>query len=112
MVPVTYEAVFTIVPGLHARPPVLPGNHSRGTLPPPLHGYDLIIHVGAGHHGPVSLERFAHKTGYELPDVSGKFAPIIEASSATKPVETSSAEQREKQRLKFDGGVVGMLRGF
>ncbi|KZP16384.1 peptidase C15, pyroglutamyl peptidase I-like protein [Athelia psychrophila] len=117
MVPVSYDTVLAAVPGLHARPPILPSDHNRDTLPPPPHGYDLIIHVGAGDPGAVTLERCAHKTGYRLPDANGKFAPIVETSPAPgpNPVDISAAERREIQRLRSDDGTAAsaaVVRGF
>ena len=72
----TYAEVLQIVPGLHARPPMLPSSH--GVLPnSPTGSFDLILHMGQGVPGCIALETLAHKDGYILADAAGKFAPIM-----------------------------------
>ena len=68
---------MTIVPGLHARPPVLPESAKNDpTFPtPPERGYDFIFHIGAAGRGPLRMEKIAHKTGYHMKDALGKHAP-------------------------------------
>jgi hypothetical protein len=76
-IPVSYDAVFDIVPGLHARPPVLP--KSDTPFPPlPDRAYDFIFHVGVADRGPLRVERLGHKSGYYWEDVDGKLAPIVQ----------------------------------
>lgn len=77
-----YAEVLSVVPGFHARPPVLaPGNGVPTSPltgpPPPPEGYDLILHVGVGRKGGLRVEKQAHKSDYVLADVDDKFAPVI-----------------------------------
>ena len=76
-IPVSYEAVLDIVPGLHARPPLWP---KSDTPSPPLpdRAYDFIFHVGVADSGPLRVERLGHKSGYYWADVDGKLAQIIQ----------------------------------
>jgi len=80
-VPVTYDAVLSVIPGIHSRPPSLPPtkDSSFSTIPPPVEGYDFVFHVGVAGQGP-RLEKLAHKSGYFMPDVVSKYAPEIPAS--------------------------------
>lgn len=81
-VPVTYDAVLSIVPGLHARPPVLPPS-SDPLLPTPfspLGGFDLFFHVGVIGRGSLRMERVGHKFGYNMKDAAGSLAPIVRVS--------------------------------
>ncbi|KAG6813317.1 hypothetical protein H0H92_012130 [Tricholoma furcatifolium] len=79
-IPVLYEAVLEIVPGLHARPPVLPKNVKEPFPPPPPTGYDFIFHIGVAGRGPLRMERQAHKLGYHMKDAEGKLAPLASSS--------------------------------
>lgn len=54
-VPVTYAAVLSMVPPLHASKQ-----------------YDVILHVGVGMPGGLEVERLAHKMGYNQTDADGK----------------------------------------
>jgi len=126
-VPVTYADVLSIVPRLHARPPVLPEvidspkttNPTTFFIPPPPEGYDFIFHIGAGLPGDLRVETLAHKTGYKSPDVDGKYAPIIEDAGEDGSPETD-AQRRERERLGIvnDASSLGKLlsksptRGF
>ncbi|KAK7433881.1 hypothetical protein VKT23_020506 [Stygiomarasmius scandens] len=85
-IPVVYSEVLDIIPGLHAAPPVLPSlalTNTNGNLttqlapPPPQDGYTLIIHVGVAGPTELRVELFGDKTGYDLPDHLGKFAPVV-----------------------------------
>ena len=76
-VPVTYEAVLSILPGLHSRPPVLPSVSDLPLLSPPPDGYDLFFHVGVMDSPSLRLERLGHKFGYEKKDAAGALAPIV-----------------------------------
>ncbi|KAL1745702.1 hypothetical protein HDZ31DRAFT_81784 [Schizophyllum fasciatum] len=76
-VPVVYDAVLSIVPGIHAAPPVLSPDLPAAFPPPPEAGYDLIVHVGVGSAGPLRLETFGDKTGYDLRDHEGTLADVV-----------------------------------
>lgn len=78
-VPVTYESVLAIVPGLHAKPPVLPSD-SLSLSALPLEGYDIFFHVGVTGRGPLRMERIAHKFGYNMKDATGTLAPVVRVS--------------------------------
>ncbi|KAG6855843.1 hypothetical protein H0H87_010123 [Tephrocybe sp. NHM501043] len=79
-IPVSYNAVLAVVPGLHLRPPVLPKEKEPFPLPPST-GYDFIFHVGVAPWGPLKVERQGHKVGYKEPDVDKKLAPLAHHSS-------------------------------
>ncbi|KAF9048310.1 peptidase C15, pyroglutamyl peptidase I-like protein [Hymenopellis radicata] len=76
-VPVVYQDVLQIVPGLHASPPVLPGEFADRASDDP---YSLIVHIGVARAGPLRFERLGHKTGYNMPDHENKMADIVDAS--------------------------------
>ncbi|KAF9227431.1 peptidase C15, pyroglutamyl peptidase I-like protein [Gyrodon lividus] len=120
-VPVTYEDVLSVVPGLYTRPPVLPSTEdSCSALSPPPDGYDLILHVGVAGRGPLRMERVGHKFGYNMKDAKGCHAPIVrvtreEASRGSS--EPSEAERMERARLGYviEGPIDGSeppKRGF
>ncbi|KAK0212963.1 hypothetical protein DFS33DRAFT_1285706 [Desarmillaria ectypa] len=89
-IPVEYETIMKIVPGLHARPPVLPEQVQGNPLfpPPPERGYDFIFHIGVAGRGPLRMEKLAHKTGYHMKDASGNYAPT---SNTKKSEEVNGA---------------------
>ncbi|KAI6046213.1 hypothetical protein EDC04DRAFT_2558476 [Pisolithus marmoratus] len=100
-VPVTYEAVLSTVPGLHARPPILPPT-SDPFLPtplPPPEGYDLFFHVGVIGRGSLRMERVGHKFGYNMKDAAGSLAPIVRVfrDDASQPPD---AQRMEVSRLR------------
>ncbi|KAM6501407.1 hypothetical protein JOM56_004421 [Amanita muscaria] len=101
-VPMTYEAVLGTVPGLHARPPVLPPNgpdevgETRPDIPTPPNGYDVIFHVGVAGRGPLRMERLGHKLGYHMKDASGKLAPIVQASPKDNAAAAAGADADEE----------------
>lgn len=106
-VPVTYEDVLAIVPGLHARPPVLPPS-ADPDLPDimlPADGFDLIFHVGVAGRGPLRMERVGHKFGYNMKDATGSLAPIVRvtreenSNSNRGQSEPSEMERTERARL-------------
>lgn len=102
-VPVTYDDVLSIVPGLHTRPPVLPP--IENALPPPPNGYDLVLHVGVAGRGPLRIERIGHKFGYNMKDANGCHAPIVPVAredASRRPSEPSPAERMERARLGYD----------
>ncbi|KAG6330637.1 hypothetical protein ID866_8452 [Astraeus odoratus] len=78
-VPVTYDAVLSIVPGLHARPPILPPTADLARSPP-LDGYDLFFHVGVMGSEGLQVERVGHKFGYNKEDATGALAPVVDVS--------------------------------
>ncbi|KZT39021.1 peptidase C15, pyroglutamyl peptidase I-like protein [Sistotremastrum suecicum HHB10207 ss-3] len=73
-VPVTYDAILSVVPGFHQSPPVIPED-IRVSIPIPEKGYDFIMHTGVGRPGGLRVETRAHKAGYQKPDAEGKLAP-------------------------------------
>lgn len=79
-VPVTYEAVLSIVPGLHARPPVLPLDAPEDCARPPVSNYDFVFHLGVAGRGPLRMERISHKLGYHMKDATGQLAPVVKVS--------------------------------
>ncbi|KAF8622355.1 hypothetical protein AX15_007087 [Amanita polypyramis BW_CC] len=103
-VPMTYEAVLDTVPGLHARPPVLPVDEFRTFVDPPISGYDLIFHVGVAGRGPLRMERLGHKLGYHMKDASGKLATIVQSSPKDNPGADDRlvAENIERERLGME----------
>jgi pyroglutamyl-peptidase len=58
-IPVVYVDVQTIIPQLHAK------------------GYKLIIHLGIGRNGCITLEKRAHSGGYGSRDVKGCSGPLL-----------------------------------
>ena len=80
-VPVTYEGVLSVVPGLHARPPVLPPSAPEDCARPPESNYDFVFHIGVAGRGPLRMERISHKLGYHMKDATGKLAPVVKVSS-------------------------------
>lgn len=78
-IPVVYQDVMSIVPGLHARPPVLPESPDGDIIlpDPPENGYDFIFHVGVAGRGHLRLEQLAHKHGYRMKDAEGQYAPVV-----------------------------------
>jgi len=96
-IPVTYEAVLSIIPGLHARPPVLPPSSDPflPTATPPPEGYDLFFHVGVIGRGSLRMEHGAHKFGYNMKDSAGTLAPIVRVSRE------ENNQPPEAQRMEF-----------
>jgi len=75
LMPMEYEEVLNIVPGLHSRPPVLPESDKEHPTPnptPPREGYDLMFHVGVTGRGALRMEKMGHKLGYNMKDRLGK----------------------------------------
>ncbi len=72
-----YQDVLQIVPGLHASPPVLPGEFADRASDDK---YSLIVHIGVARPGPLRFEGLGHKTGYNKPDHENKMADIVDAS--------------------------------
>jgi pyroglutamyl-peptidase len=118
-IPVVYEDVLSIVPGLHARPPLPPPSHDEKEFPistPPSQGYDLVFHIGAGHTGGVQVEGLGHKLGYNLKDAKGKLAPVVSSSQHSKVSvgagNGSKAQERERKRLGAHAVDSRHSRGF
>jgi len=109
-VPVIYDDVLSVVPGLHAHPPVLPP--IENAFPPPPNGYDLVLHVGVAGRGPLRIERTGHKFGYNMKDANGCHAPIVRVArdeASRIPSEPSPAERMERARLGYD--IEGPIDG-
>jgi len=104
-VPVTYEDVLAIVPGLHARPPIIPPDPDLPSIIPPPDGFDLVFHVGVTGRGPLRMERVGHKFGYNMKDATGSLAPIVRVTrdENSNPnhgqSEPSPMERMERARL-------------
>lgn len=104
-IPVSYEAVLAVVPGLHARPPILPEHGGPFFPPPPPSGYDFVFHIGVAGRGPLRMERQGHKLGYQMKDADGKLAPAARSSPkdfSRRPDGPSLAENIERERLGLD----------
>ncbi|GLB37160.1 putative pyroglutamyl-peptidase activity [Lyophyllum shimeji] len=104
-VPVEYEAVLAIVPGLLARPPILRDTVDADFPPPPASGYDFIFHIGVAGRGPLRMERQGHKLGYHMKDATGKLAPIVRTSPkdfSRRPDDTFVAGSQERESLGMD----------
>ncbi|TFK29606.1 hypothetical protein FA15DRAFT_663757 [Coprinopsis marcescibilis] len=87
-IPVLYEAVHEIVPGLHLKPPKLPTESNYIDLPPDFPcppgdaGYDFIFHVGVAGRGALRMEIIGHKFGYNMKDASGSYCAIVPPPSS------------------------------
>ncbi|KAG6856095.1 hypothetical protein H0H87_007431 [Tephrocybe sp. NHM501043] len=104
-IPVSYDAVLAVVPGLHARPPVLPPNAKPSFPPPPATGYDFIFHIGVAGRGPLRMERQGHKLGYHMKDADGKLASLARSSPkdfSRRPDDHLAAENLERERLGME----------
>lgn len=101
IIPVAYQDVLAITPGLHARPPVLPtpadSAFAATHLPP--NGFDFIFHIGVAGRGPLRIERLGHKLNYRMKDVEGQYAPVVQLPKDPAPQEPAEAERLEMQRL-------------
>jgi len=115
---VTYPAVLAIVPTIHSVPPFFPPLsdilHERTTLEPdlplPEDGFDMILHLGAGRNGAVSMETLGHGRGYTARDVQGGLPPLARVAGQTLQGIMSEAERFERERMHsqnvddYDGG--------
>jgi hypothetical protein len=127
-IPFVYEAILEIVPGLHARPPILPESMPPDYIPRPKTSYDFMFHIGVAGRGPLRLERVGHKLGYHMKDATGKLAALVRSTPKdfSRRDNTNSlsfaAENAERERLGMDpmetqtsvGGdsIVRATRGF
>ena len=125
-IPVVYEAILETVPGLHARPPLLPESLPPDCLPPPKTSYDFMFHIGVAGRGPLRLEKVGHKLGYHMKDATGKLAALVRSTpkdfSRRDNTDAFAAENAERERLGMDpmetqisvGGdsIVRATRGF
>ncbi|EJU02453.1 peptidase C15 pyroglutamyl peptidase I-like protein [Dacryopinax primogenitus] len=118
-VPTSYATILALILPLYARPPQLPESQYPPTPggtkapyepgdpvpqalpPPPEGGYDLVIHVGAGHAGHLALESQAHKTGYRIEDWEGQLPPVV--SDFLPESAPTAAERGEMARLGLGG---------
>ncbi|KAL4251568.1 peptidase C15 family protein [Abortiporus biennis] len=110
-VPVTYDAVLSTIPGIHARPPSIPSLDATAASPP-ADGYDFVFHVGVAGKGP-RLEKLAHKTGYdEAQDVDGKYAPIVKDSSGRITRGFAKGYENFDEILRTDIDVDGLVENL
>ncbi|THH17730.1 hypothetical protein EW146_g3146 [Bondarzewia mesenterica] len=95
--PLTYQAVLDIAPGLQARPPILPPSNDPMHLltPPPETGYNFVFHLGLAGRGPLRMERLGHRIGYRMKDTTGMHAPIVDYMPDPPPLEQSQTEVLE-----------------
>ncbi|PPR00502.1 hypothetical protein CVT24_005525 [Panaeolus cyanescens] len=84
-IPVVYESVLEIVPGLHARPPNIPTELFAELglpVPEPIpQAFDFMFHIGVAGRGPLRMERLGHKFGYHMKDASGRYAQVVKVQS-------------------------------
>lgn len=144
---VSYSHVLSLIPLIHGNDPSSPnakpyldpnGVHPdkethqglQGSGQPFPEGYDiktpakgrfdLLIHVGVGAKGGISIEKLAHKRGYQMSDVLNEKAPVCNDQSPSSTRDgISEAEQGEKKRLEASQGAEstnekdkGIIRGF
>ncbi|KAL0956037.1 hypothetical protein HGRIS_002209 [Hohenbuehelia grisea] len=112
-IPVTYDGVLSIVPGLHARPPVLPRPVGPNFPPPPPEGYDLAFHVGVWPKGgPMRMEHLGHKLGYWAPDAEGKYAPTVRTSQGEDRGFVGPRYQRFPSEMNTDIDVRSLVQSL
>ncbi|KZT72044.1 peptidase C15, pyroglutamyl peptidase I-like protein [Daedalea quercina L-15889] len=101
-IPMTYEGVLATVPGLHAHPPVLPPppDPTMVVFPPPVKGYDFVLHVALAGRGPLRFERLAHKHGYAMKDTQRQHAPALPKEG---PIATPEASEIERMEMHLQG---------
>ncbi|PCH43683.1 peptidase C15 pyroglutamyl peptidase I-like protein [Wolfiporia cocos MD-104 SS10] len=81
-VPTTYDAVLSVAPCIHARPPVLPAPADLALAlarPPPPEGYDFVVHVGVVSRSGTAMrmEQRGRKFGYDQEDAEGRLCPVV-----------------------------------
>ncbi|KIJ39944.1 hypothetical protein M422DRAFT_230565 [Sphaerobolus stellatus SS14] len=114
---VVYDAILSLAPSIHSRPPTFPPFsdilHERTSLEPnvqpPDGGWDLTLHLGAGRNGRVTVETIGHKTGYAIPDADGKLPPIVDVGSKVEKG-VSEAENFERKRIARENGAGSSLK--
>ena len=83
-IPVSYQSVMDVVPLLHQHPPVfhpsIADQAAANHVARPQKGYDFILHVGVAGRGALRVERVAHKFGYNMKDIYGRQAPVVETA--------------------------------
>ncbi|KAG8746941.1 hypothetical protein FRC10_003112 [Ceratobasidium sp. 414] len=96
-IPVTYDAVLSTIPPLHASKQ-----------------YDVMLHVGVGLPGGLQIERQAHKTGYNSTDADGKMCDRIDDGPHAKRGFGKGFENfgEEIQTSVDVDGVVAHLRSL
>lgn len=96
-IPVVYQSVLSITPGLHAKPPILPEPDDPAFAPKhlPPNGFDFIFHIGVAGRGPLRLEKSAHKHGYRMKDAEGQYAPVMQL-----PKEPAQSEEEQPALFK------------
>ncbi|KAH9839559.1 peptidase C15 pyroglutamyl peptidase I-like protein [Rhodofomes roseus] len=96
-IPMNFQGVLATVPGLHARPPILPPivDPTMVMPPPPENGYDFMLHVALAGRGPLRFEKLAHKHGYAMRDCEGQYAPAVPKEGPTVTPEASEIERME-----------------
>lgn len=101
-IPSTYQAILSIVPSLHARPPILPAHSHPSNLPaPPQDGYDFMFHIGIIGRGSLRMEKLSHRTGYRMKDADDQYAPIIPPKDAPRDVpEPNPVEEMHRLMLE------------
>jgi len=104
-IPVSYQAVLAVTPGLHARPPHLPRSNDPTHVmpPPPANGYDFMFHIGVAGRGPLRIEKLSHKNGYRMKDADGQYAPVVHLP---KEGPRDAAEASEVERMEQFLGLV------
>lgn len=99
-IPVSYQAVLAVTPGLYARPPALPKPTDPTIVmpPPPPNGYDFMFHIGVAGRGPLRIEKLSHKFGYRMKDAEGHYAPTVHLpkEGPRDPAEASEVERMEQ----------------
>jgi hypothetical protein len=79
---VTYSAVLSTVPGLHANPPRLPGRrHVPDLEEDSVTPFDFILHVGVAGRGGLRVEKKGHKYGYNKPGSDGELCPVAQGQT-------------------------------
>lgn len=108
-VPMSYQSVLSIIPGLHSKNPVVPyptDDPSYIIPPPPPQGYDFIFHVAVAGRGPLRLEKVSHKLNYRMKDVEGQYAPIV-----IPPPKESNGQSEEDMMEVIAAGFHSITSG-
>ncbi|KAI0342062.1 peptidase C15, pyroglutamyl peptidase I-like protein [Trametopsis cervina] len=118
LIPVSYQEVLAVTPGLHARPPILPIPADPAFTPThlPANGFDFIFHVGVAGRGPLRIERLGHKLNYRMKDVDEQYAPVVQLPKDPAPQEPGETERMERQRVgvpvtSLEAANINVFRG-